>query len=353
MRMVRSLSRALAGVLACALLVPAAGHAGVANRGLRGASRANPLAGVRWGGFHHPSRNPSIDAPSAYYNMGVDRRQMRRIIRTPRFRWFGSWIPQRTHGSTPGIYKSTRLYIRQVTHGNPRIGVQIATFRLTPWENRLRTHIPSRGERGAYRRWIHSMARAIGNRTRMAMVVEPDGPLALEAKGGSSWPFPLLRSTIRTFNALHHTTVYMDAGSGDWMPARAEARLLAREGIRHARGFSLNLTHFDSTRNEIRYARKVERALARIGLRNKHAIISTAMNGHPWAFTQNRGAFRAGPVCTRHAARQCVVFGRRPTTRPQLRGIDGLMWIGRPWINNRTRRSAGEIADLVRYSPFR
>lgn len=184
------------------------------------------------------------------------------------------------------------------------------------------------------------------------MVVQPDGPLALDAKGRSPWPYPLLAYTLRTFNRLARTTVYMDAGSGDWVSAAKEARVLARSGIRYARGFALNLTHYDSTAKEIRYAKTIVRALAKRGLPDKHAIINTASNGRPWTHQQDRRAFFRGAVCSRASMRHCIVFGPRPTTQTGTPAVDALMWIGRSWVAGGKRRPASEIANLVRFSPF-
>src|SRR5260221_6940865 len=70
--------------------------AGAVNSGLPGASSANPLVGVQMGTYKIDSTDPSIDAPSAYFNTArnnADSATFTKLLNVPRFRWFGAWIP--------------------------------------------------------------------------------------------------------------------------------------------------------------------------------------------------------------------------------------------------------------------
>lgn len=351
----RRLPLMLACLLVAALLGPASSQAGVANDGIPGAPASNPIAGVKWGTFLHPSSQATIDAPSAYlHRAGVtDQKYFRAIVDVPRFRWFGAWIPQ--HGdpriSKLGIYASTRAYIDQITGGNPDIGVQIATFRLQPWEGAARTTLPTSAQVKDYKTWIDTMAQAIGDRQRAAIVVQPDGPLARVAPHHSPWAFRLMSYTARTFNALDHTTVYIDAGAADWLSPRDAARYLVRSGIRWARGYSLNLTHSVSNGRSVAYAKQVNRLLARAGYPNRHAVIDTSHNGRPFTYRAAKRSHFSGNVCPSLSARRCITFGRLPTVNTGTRAVDSFMWLGRPWWNNASLRSYGEVLDLVKYSP--
>jgi hypothetical protein len=47
-----------------------------------------------------------------------------------------------------------------------------------------------------------------------------------------------------------------------------------------------------------------------------------------------------------------VTLGRPPTTKTGIASVDGYLWLGRPWINNATRRGYDEVLQLVRTSPY-
>lgn len=128
--------------------------------------------------------------------------------------------------------------------------------------------------------------------------------------------------------------------------------MLKRAGVAQARGFALNLTHFDSTAHNVAYGKKVVAALRRRGVRNAHFAVNTSMNGRPFTTQAHWREFMAGTVCSSRRSRNCVTLGQPPTTRTGTSLCDAFLWFGRPWINNATRRSYDEVLRLVRTSPF-
>ncbi len=195
-----------------------------------------------------------------------DRQSFAKLLGQPRFRWFGSWIPVRTRGYKWGARKTAANYIHEVTGGNPNVGAQIGIFRLEPFEHAACTRMSTRAERVSYYAWIREFARGVG-RSRVALVLQPDLPLAACQPDHGRRMLAMLRWTAHRFNSLPHTTVYLDAGSSDWMPVGRISSLLRRAGVSGVRGFALNLTHYDSTPRELAYGRRVARDLARHGVR--------------------------------------------------------------------------------------
>jgi endoglucanase len=322
----------------CLLVLAAPARAGVANAGV--VRTSNPLAGLRWGNYTGPE-----DEVFPAYNSarGTTRQLLGRVALRPRMRWFGAWYADRWIGST--LHK----YLANVTGGDPNVLAQMAIFRLDPWEHAACTQLPSAAQQAAYRLWIDNAAAAIGD-ARVALVLQPDLPFEACVPHHSQLPMRLVAYAARTFSALPHTSVYIDAGAGDWLSAGAAATLLRQAGVRYARGFALNATHYDATENEIRFGAKVMRALAAAGVRGRHFVVNTSSNGRGFTFQQyhHPSDYDNATVCRTRAQRRCVTLGIPPTTdvanrRWGLSGtaralaaryVDAYLWIGRPWLKN-------------------
>ena len=335
-------------VLALLALGSPCAWAGTANAGLPGASPADPLAGMRWGAISLPIVNPAYGDPvSAYRNTsrGAARTQLSKIVGQPRMQWFGAWV------HTGAIRHAVRDHVAAVTGGDPSVGVQLGVFRLQPFERAACRRLPTRAEQRSFRAWIREFARGLGT-TRAAVVLQPDLPFVRCLPRHSRIDMRLISWAARVLDAQPQTTVYLDAGAADWLTVGQAADMLKRSGVGRVRGFSLNLTHFDSTVRQVSYGRAVVRALARRGVRDKHFVVDTAQNGRPFkAFTYRR-TFQRGIVCASRHARHCVTLGQPFTTTTATAQADAYIWAGRPWINNATRRPRIEVLKLVRTSPF-
>src|ERR1700761_7316555 len=278
----------LAVTVAAALALCGPAAAGVANAGLSGPRHGDPLAGMPWGNYSGPQDEvfPAYRAAT-----GRDRTLLAKIALRPRVRWFGAWYP------TAAIEGTVRDYIADATGGNPNALAQVAVFRLVPWEHAACGRLPTAGEQADYRAWIDAFAAGIGS-ARVALILQPDLPFALCGPHRSKLPLQLVAYAARVFDALSHTTVYIDAGAADWPTVRQAAGLLESAGIRHARGFALNATHYDATGREIVFGAQVARALAAAHLPGRHFVINTAANGEPFTYQQYHGAnFDNAAVC--------------------------------------------------------
>jgi hypothetical protein len=150
------------------------------------------------------------------------------------------------------------------------------------------------------------------------------------------------------FNALPHTTVYIDAGAWQWTSPGAAASLLARAGVRHVRGFALNDTQYGSTADELGFGANIISALSARGIRGRHFVINTSENGAPFLAGQYHGNVVNPRVCANRQDHICATLGIPPTARVtdarwQLsararslaaRYADAYLWVGRPWLDN-------------------
>jgi endoglucanase len=127
----------------------------------------------------------------------------------------------------------------------------------------------------AYRSWIDSMAAGIGGHPA-AVIVEPDALAELNCLSVSRQQtyYDLISYAVGTLAAKRGTAVYIDAGNSNWQPASVMAQRLRQAGIGQARGFSLNVSNFNTTANETAYGHKLSAALG-----GKPFVIDTSRNG--------------------------------------------------------------------------
>jgi endoglucanase len=312
--------------------------AGTANAGLSGAAAGDPLAGMTWGIY----RGPIDGVYSAYQSAhGRNKRLMARVALRPLTIWAGGWYPDN--------YATTvaQLIIQDTTGGNPDVLSQVAVFRLDPWEGQACPGSWGPADQSSYRAWINQFAAGIGT-SRVALILQPDLPFALCAP--SEVPLQLVAYAARRFNALRHTTVYIDVGAAGWASVSQAVALLERAGIKHARGFSLDVTQYGSTGMQLEYGGQIVRALAAAGIRGKHFVINTDENGAPFLAGQYPGNANEARACRSPHDRICVTLGIRPTTdvaNPRwglsaanraiaTKDADAYLWAGRPWVDNDT-----------------
>jgi endoglucanase len=341
---------------AVALAGSPAALAGVANAGIAAAPRSNPIAGLPWG--HYTGLYDGLY--STYLGLrGYKRGLVAQIALRPTVHWFGAWEP------LSDAFGAAQRYVKEVTHGNPRVLTQMAVFRFDPWEDAACSTVPGPGRQASYRAWISRFAAGIGS-ARTALILQPDLAFTACSPGRSAW-MAMAAYAARRFNALPHTTVYIDAGAYQWLSVNSAAAMLQAAGIRHARGFALNTTEYDSTSNELSYGAQIVSKLASMGMPGKHFVINTAENGSPFLNGQYPGDPANPRVCRSAHDRLCVTLGIPPTTDvanpawhlgPHARSLaarfaDAYLWVGRPWLAEGAGDfQLGRTLGLVASAPF-
>ncbi|MCW2815035.1 MAG: Glucanase [Nocardioides sp.] len=326
---------------------------------------ANPLAGRRMGVYQGPQE---LAWEPYARSRGATRATLAEIALRPKARWFGSWIADRD------IYAKTRDYVRVSQDGDPKALVQMAMFRMVPWEHEACDRLPTAREQASYKRWTDEFARGIG-RAHAAVVLQPDGPFALCAPRGSTLPSKLIAYAARTLAALPHTSVYIDGGAGDWPSANgqggaaAAADFLVRAGVADVRGVALNSTHYSPTEAEVRRGAEIVEELARRGIPGKKVVINTSSNGQGFGFGTYTGPDpdNAYPCRSKDDPRTCVALGIPPTTsvgaarwglpddvrRLAVEHVDAYLWFGRPWLYRQADPFQVKRAlAIVRSSPY-
>ena len=318
-----------------------------------------------------------------------------RIALTPRVRWFANC------GScnVDTVRRSVSAYVADAQRGDPDALVQLAIFGLWPDGEVVRGNRPPMSwSMARYQAWIKQIAAGIGT-ARVAIVLEPD--LAISANHGSDGrtmpdPTPGTRMRMTAWAAKYLSTVlrresiYIDAGSADWLYLDEAVRLLKASGIQYVRGFALGATHYDSVSSNVAFAARLSAALSRAGIRGKRAVIDTADNGTPFTWSQWNARWGAlyrktrneyyqfdnTPTCGSRTERVCQTIGHRPTwnpvdaeaaklglgtDRPTLRRqaqqyVDGYLWFGRGWRwmqqGGNDPRTEGRSVRMATYTRF-
>lgn len=235
------------------------------------------------------------------------------IARTPQSTWF---IAADDPGSSGYVHA---FFARWSAHPET-----IATITLhgLPQQVCAGDNAPGHASAAAYRDWIDGWARLIGD-GRVVVFLEPDALAASACLSAAdrATRLSLMAYAARRLSALPHTGVYEDIGAADWTPLPRAVSLLRAAGVRYARGFALNATHYDWTADELAYGDQLARRL-----HGKHFVVNTAFNGrgpqvrghgfHVWCNPRGRAL---GPV---------------PTTRTRSRFADALYWIGNPGLSD-------------------
>lgn len=128
----------------------------------------------------------------------------------------------------------------------------------------------------AYEKWLSGFATGLGNR-RALVILEPDALAQLKScldKAQQQARLQMLSYAVKTLQTKSDQ-VYLDAGHSNWVPAGQMAARLRAADVAQAHGFSLNVSNYDPTDQEIGYATELDRDLGM----PKRFVIDTSRNG--------------------------------------------------------------------------
>jgi endoglucanase len=163
-----------------------------------------------------------------------------------------------------------------------------------------------------YGKWIKAFADGLDGRAAL-VVLEPDAVAGSDclAPAARDARLSMLRDATKTLKDAG-AFVYLDAGNAHWQKADVMADRLRKAGIDIADGFSLNVSNFFSTNDNISFGNDLSR---RVG--GKHYVIDTSRNGA--ASTNGQWCNPAGQA-----------LGQAPTTRTGHDLVDAFLWVKQP-----------------------
>lgn len=245
----------------------------------------------------------STPAPSsrALYNDTSTKTHMpAEIMGQPTALWLGEWTP------------NIQQYVNNVVTAATAQGT-IPVF--------VAYNIPSRdlgsysaggaGSSENYRAWIRSIAAGIGAREAV-VIVEPDALAQIDQLNAASQTrrYADLSDAVTVLATQTKAVIYLDAGHSAWIGADEMAKRLEKANVAQARGFSLNISNFQTTANNQAYGDKISAKI------KKSYVIDTSRNGQ-------------GPK----GSEWCNPAGRGLGAKPAIvnRGnLDAYLWIKTP-----------------------
>jgi endoglucanase len=264
---------------------------------------ANPFAGERF--FVDPDSDAAREAMAA----PVDADMWRRIADHPQADWLGDWTP------VDRVREEVASRLGQITEQGA-----LPVFVIYAIPQRDCGSYSAGGLSGAdaYRSWIDEFARGLGG-AKAVVILEPDALAQVDCLSASDRDrrYTLLREAVERLGARGDTVVYLDAGHSSWIPAETMAGRLAKAGISGARGFSLNVSNFGWTSEQIAYGRAVSGLVG-----GKTFVVDTSRNGlGPSTVTDD-----PEPWCNPPGR----ALGPPATTETGDPLVDAFVWVKRP-----------------------
>lgn len=260
----------------------------------------NPLSGKTL--YINPQSPAKKQAEEWRHTRPQDASRMDMLATQPQSQWFGGW--------NSNIYADVRTAV-----GNANALGQIPVL--------VAYNIPLRdcggwsgggvGNEAAYTAWIQSFADAIQN-DKAVVILEPDAIAHMDclSETDKQKRFKMMSDAVHIFKSKPNTAVYIDAGHAFWVPSDSMSERLKVSGIDKADGFSLNVSNFISTGDNISYGEKLSKLV-----NNKHFVIDTSRNG-------------LGPNGGEWCNPSGRAFGQKPTTNANNPLVDALLWIKTP-----------------------
>ncbi len=276
----------------------------------RGNSNGDPFSGTK---LFVDSSTPAARAEASLERSNpAAAALLRKITSHPAGIWFGNWIPVTEVAAAVG----TVMREAEARHSMP-----LLVLYAFPYHGCAGNAAAGSAKAAAYERWIGQVVVGIGA-GRAAVILEPDAlaeyiRLACLSPSEQQDRLMMIRQAIDQLVRLPNAYVYLDAGNSRWKSPQVMALLLLAADIGKARGFSLNVSNFNSTADEESYGDSLSALL-----HGKHYVIDTSRNGTATAATWCNPPGQA--------------LGAAPTASTGNPLVDAQLWIKPPWASDGT-----------------
>lgn len=263
---------------------------------------ANPFAGLKL--YVNPYNSATTQAAAWSTSRPADAQLLAKIGKQPTGWWIGDWS---------GEIVSAVDQLASAANSTGTVPLVIAY------------NIPNRdcGQYSAggvksvdeYRAWIHGFAKGAGSH-RMIVILEPDAlPLLSKCLSPSDQKarVAVLKEAVEILAASPGVSVYLDAGHAKWESSAVMAKRLLDAGLASADGFSLNVSNYVSTADNIAYGHAISDVVG-----GKHFIVDTGRNGN--------GPTRDLQWCNPPGR----AIGELPTTETHDARVDAFVWAKPP-----------------------
>ncbi len=250
-----------------------------------------------------PRSNAKFTADAWRASRPADAAQLDKIAAQPQSRWMGSWntdVQSDVDAEVTAMSRAGALPVLVAYNIPQRDCGGLSGNNVTTAEG--------------YRTWIAAFANGIGAR-KAAVILEPDALAGMDCLSASDQALrlQLISYAVEQLRAKGSIAIYLDAGNPRWRPAATMADRLIRAGVAGTQGFSLNVSSFLTTPENMAYGAQLS---ALVG--GKHYVIDTSRNG--------LGGSADDQWCN-PAGR---ALGERPTTQTGRDLVDALLWVKAP-----------------------
>lgn len=283
-------------------------------------AEANPLVGRPF------YVDPISRAMLAAKNANPPSPELTAIANTPQAYWLDHAFPPATAASTVSRYA-----------GAAQAAGAMPIFALYAIPHRDCGSFAAGGFSTAagYRGWIDAIASGLGP-LPAAIILEPDALAMADCLSPDQRQerFDLLSYAVDTLTANPAAAVYIDGGHSRWLGAEDMAARLNEVGVDQARGFSLNITNYYTTEEQIGFGETIS-ALTN----GSHYVIDTSRNGV--------GPVPDAPLSWCNPAGRAL--GVAPTTATAGAHADAYLWLKRVGESDgscdRGQPSAGQFVN--------
>lgn len=259
----------------------------------------NPFASTQF--YVNPSSPAKAQADGWRSSRPADAAQIDKIAQNPIAIWLGGW--------SGDVESHVRARIADIASTG---GLPVFVAYNIPFRDCGNYSAGGANTADEYRTWIRKLRAGIGS-NKAVVVLEPDA-IAL-ADCLSSYDrqtrYSLLADAVSVLQTDSAISTYLDAGHSSWHSAAEMAARLKSAGIAQARGFSLNVSNYKSTSQEIAYGKQISAQT-----NGKPFIIDTSRNGRgdngEWCNPSGRG------------------LGPKPTASTGESAVDAFFWIKAP-----------------------
>ncbi|MEU0602724.1 glycoside hydrolase family 6 protein [Streptomyces sp. NPDC006393] len=253
----------------------------------------------------------------------------RRIASQPQAIWFSSYRPSTVTSD-----------VKAVTSAAAAAG-QVPVLAVYEIPNRDCGGASAGGapDLASYDTWVRNFAAGLGS-GRSVIILEPDSialTTCLSAQQQADRFASLSRAAATIHAASPNAKVYLDGGHSAWNSASEQAGRLRSAGIlTNADGLFTNVSNFNTTANEVNFAKNVLAALGNPA--NLHAVVDTSRNGN--------GPAPGGAWCDPSGR----AIGNYPTADTGDPAIDAFLWVKPPGEADGCAGAAGTFLPDVAYA---
>ena len=193
----------------------------------------------------------------------ADAAQMDKIARNPQAVWFGSW--------NSNLQADVATYVNAAAGAN---AMPVLVAYNIPQRDCGGFSSGGAASASAYQSWVRSFRAGIGTHAA-AVLLEPDALASMDCLSSADQDqrVALLSDAVSVLSGAS-IAVYIDAGHSGWQSSAVMAQRLTRANVAAARGFSLNISNFNATSDELGFGQSLVAALG-----GKHFVVDTSRNG--------------------------------------------------------------------------